>query len=96
MVKMLFELNNSFHNSKAEIIHVFNIIKIYRKSLFEKKMTISRYALLAAATATIGEVNAYWGIGWCPIFAPDPVGDFLPERYAGNWYEIKKDKDVWY
>ena len=59
-------------------------------------MSLSRYALLAAATTTIGEVNAYWGIGWCPIFAPDPVGNFEPERYAGSWYEIKRDKDLWY
>ena len=59
-------------------------------------MSITRYALLAAATSTIGQVNAYWGVGWCPIFAPDPVGNFQPERYAGNWYEIKRDKDLWY
>ena len=59
-------------------------------------MSFSRFALLTAASLTLGEVNAYWGIGWCPIIPPDPVGNFQPERYAGNWYEIKRDKDLWY
>ena len=60
------------------------------------KLTTSLVVLTAMS---LSNVNAYWGIGWCPIFAPDPVkpnGDFEVEKYMGNWYEIKRDKDLWY
>lgn len=52
---------------------------------------------IATAFLSQAGVNAYWGIGWCPVFnAPKAVGNFQPEKYAGNWYEIRHDKDVWY
>ena len=27
---------------------------------------------------------------------PTPVMNFTIDRYVGNWYEIIRDKDVWY
>ena len=61
-------------------------------------MSMAKLAITAAvmSATSVSQVNAYWGIGWCPFFAPEPVGNFQPEQYAGNWYEIKRDKDLWY
>ena len=36
-----------------------------------------------------------FGWGWCPE-KPEPTGNFDVQRYMGRWYEIKRDKDVWY
>lgn len=45
-------------------------------------------------------VDGRMGWGWCPIFKPDTTRedtkDFEVADYAGTWYEIKRDKDVWY
>ena len=59
-------------------------------------MSLKYSATAALLSASVSSVNGYWGVGWCPIFAPDPVGNFEPSQYAGNWYEIKRDKDLWY
>merc|ERR1712070_1256562 len=42
------------------------------------------------------QANAYMGFGWCPLVMPDPVGNFDIEKYMGTWYEIRRDKEVWY
>ena len=53
---------------------------------------ISKLAFAAAlSTASAGYVS--WGS--CPDM-PEPVGNFDADAYAGNWYEIYRDKDVWY
>merc|ERR1712070_80266 len=59
-----------------------------------KKLGVASAAVLSSLT--VSDVNASWGIGWGPFFPPDPVGHFEPSQYAGNWYEIKRDKDLWY
>merc|ERR1711957_183337 len=42
-------------------------------------------------------VQASWfQFGFCPWTDPAVVGDLKPELYAGNWYEIYRDKDVLY
>jgi len=51
---------------------------------------------LASLTLTGQEANAYWGVGFCDPFGPAAVSDFKLADYAGNWYEIKRDKDLWY
>ena len=43
-----------------------------------------------------GSVDAYWNWGLCPLMNPTPVMNFTIDRYVGNWYEITRDKDVWY
>ena len=51
----------------------------------------------ATALTLIGTASAsFVNLGWCPLKMPDPVGNFEPSRYAGNWYEIYRDKDLWY
>ena len=55
------------------------------------------------ALASLGYVQAqgtgeFLSFGFCPA-APElnPYGDkFEPEKYAGTWYEIVRDKDLWY
>ena len=44
----------------------------------------------------IQDIHGYWNWGFCPIVNPTPVGFFEVEKYAGNWYEIMRDKDVFY
>ena len=34
--------------------------------------------------------------GWCPWSIPEPVEDFQIYRYLDNWYEIYRDKGLWY
>ena len=46
-------------------------------------------AMLAGASSAAMQ----WG--WCGL-DPAPVYNFSPERYAGTWYEIYRDKDLWY
>ena len=59
-------------------------------------------ALLSSMALTDSSVNASMGWGWCPLPWDNPktVGSngigFEPARYAGKWYEIRRDKDVWY
>ncbi len=43
-----------------------------------------------------GSVDAYINWGFCPFQNPTPVMNFDIGRYAGNWYEITRDKDLWY
>ena len=54
-----------------------------------------------AALVTLASVKAEGGFlnfGFCP--APPELnpagGKFEPELYAGTWYEIYRDKDLWY
>jgi lipocalin len=53
--------------------------------------TFTLSALLGASVA-----SAQLAFGWCPLEMPTPVGNFEPEKYAGTWYEIMRDKDLWY
>ena len=56
-------------------------------------------AALIVGTAEAGDPISAVKLGWCPwnVFnMPPAVGDFKPERYAGTWYEIWRDKDLWY
>ena len=51
--------------------------------------------LLASVSAQDG---GFYNFGFCP--APPELspagGKFEPEKYAGTWYEIYRDKDLWY
>lgn len=49
--------------------------------------------LIAAFAALICSASAEFGI--CP---PNPagVGNFQPSKYQGSWYEIYRDKELWY
>ena len=59
-------------------------------------------AFLSSWAMSDSTVNGYMGWGWCPLPWDDPktVGangkGFIPEKYAGKWYEIRRDKDLWY
>ncbi len=44
----------------------------------------------------VKSVEGYLNWGVCPIMNPTPVMNFDINRYVGNWYEIIRDKDVWY
>ena len=50
-------------------------------------------ALIATTSAQDNRLGVEFG--FCPT-KPVPVGNFTPERYQGNWYEIKRDKYLWY
>ena len=39
--------------------------------------------------------DSNWQFGPCPT-PPETVKNFDLEQYKGNWYEIYRDKDVWY
>ena len=41
-------------------------------------------------------VEGYINWGWCPFTKPSAVGNFDVNRYTGSWYEIIRDKDLWY
>ena len=59
-------------------------------------MHLSKIGLLALGLSSqIPEAEAAWGWGFCPPPA-DPVGNFQAARYAGRWYEIRYDREVFY
>lgn len=67
-------------------------------SKFSKMKPRSLGVALLSAMALSGEsVNAYWGWGWCPVGKKyGGMTNFDVEKYMGNWYIIKKDKDGQY
>ena len=52
-------------------------------------------SLFCIVLALIESAEGYWNWGLCP-FNPTPVTNFDIDRYVGNWYEIIRDKDLWY
>ena len=60
------------------------------------KLGTASILALASMTLTGQEANAYWGVGFCDPFGPATKKNFELSDYAGNWYEIKRDKDLWY
>ena len=57
------------------------------------KLFAATLALIATTTAQDNRLGVE--AGFCPT-KPVPVGNFTPERYQGTWYEIKRDKYLWY
>ena len=63
-----------------------------------KYTTLTASVMLAGTTQAWNPFTAL-NLGFCPwnIFnMPKAVGNFDPERYKGTWYEIYRDKDLWY
>ena len=63
-----------------------------------KYTTVAASLMLAGSAQAFNPLNAL-NLGFCPFGLfnlPPAVGNFDPERYAGTWYEIYRDKDVWY
>ena len=50
---------------------------------------------LVAGSAARESIWSWLEFGFCPT-KPEPVGNFEPERYQGNWYEIYRDKYLAY
>ena len=58
------------------------------------KLIKSTLALIAGVAAQ--DPNLFGlEFGFCPK-KPVPVGNFEPTRYQGTWYEVKRDKYLWY
>ena len=55
------------------------------------------YSTLALIAGTAAQDPTLFGLefGFCPI-RPEPVGNFEAKRYQGTWYEVKRDKYLWY
>ena len=55
---------------------------------------------ILAAAATLGHVQAqegtFYNFGFCPSWPVIDREEFKPELYAGTWFEIARDKDLWY
>ena len=50
------------------------------------------------AITFISEVSSFgWQLEWgiCPD-DPKGISDFSMQRFMGNWYELYRDKDLWY
>ena len=54
--------------------------------------------ILASVASFSSSVQAAWDWGWCPWWwnKPVPVKNFDKNAYLGNWYELFRDKEVWY
>ena len=52
-------------------------------------------ALIASANASFFDKLMAIQLGACPS-PPNAVGNFEPEKYSGTWYEIFRDKNIWY
>ena len=53
-------------------------------------------SIFCIVLALIESAEGYFNWGLCPIMNPTPVMNFDIDWYVGNWYEIIRDKDVWY
>ena len=58
------------------------------------KLISSTLALIAGTSAQDAKLFGA-EFGFCPV-RPEPVGNFEPERYQGTWFEIYRDKYLWY
>ena len=60
-------------------------------------MKLSVLALLATE-AQAGFMDAYktWGWGGCPWVKPTAQANFNIQDYMGTWFEIQRDKNIWY
>ena len=57
--------------------------------------SVAIMALIASANASFFDKLMAFNFGACPS-PPKAVGNFEPEKYSGTWYEIFRDKNIWY
>ena len=61
--------------------------------ILKKKNTLIELFILIGF---VQEIKGYWNWGLCPLINPTPVMNFSVDGYIGSWYEIYRDKNLWY